>query len=291
MASVTIVTPTFNRGYIINQLYDSLVHQTCKDFEWLVIDDGSNDNTEELFKSYLSKSYEFTIEYIKQPNGGKHRALNKALELAKGKLFFIVDSDDRLMPDAIEKVVNWANSIDDPNLGGIVGLRGRSANEPHGTSFLGNYLDISYLERSDHNIDGDKAEIFFTNKLNQYRFKEFDQETFLTEATLWLDFGFKYKMRYYNEIIYIGDYLNDGLSANIVEINAKTPKGTAFYIRQKIKYGNLSLKEILGLYYYYGQSYKKYLPKEDIVNNLGISRLVFLAANMVYGFVKIIRRK
>ena len=103
---ITIFTPTYNRDYIIINLYKSLLIQTLKDFEWLIIDDGSTDNTELLVSSFI-KDNKINIRYIKQQNGGKHRAINKALEEAKGELFFIVDSDDQLVDNAIERILYY----------------------------------------------------------------------------------------------------------------------------------------------------------------------------------------
>ena len=93
---VTIFTSTFNRCHLLGRLYKSLQNQTCKDFEWIVIDDGSTDKTESFVKSLLTESNPFQITYIKKENGGKHRAINDGVKIAKGRLFFIVDSDDYL---------------------------------------------------------------------------------------------------------------------------------------------------------------------------------------------------
>ena len=104
---ITVFTPTYNRAYIIETLYRSLQRQTYRDFEWLVVDDGSADNTKELFEAWQQEDNFFPIRYVKQENGGKCRAINYGLELAKGKLFFNVDSDDYLTEDAIEKLLSW----------------------------------------------------------------------------------------------------------------------------------------------------------------------------------------
>ena len=101
---ITVFTPTYNRAYIIENLYKSLQRQTFKDFEWLVIDDGSTDNTEELFASWTNE-ISFPVRYIKQQNGGKHRAINRGVKEANGELFFIVDCDDYLREDAVETIL------------------------------------------------------------------------------------------------------------------------------------------------------------------------------------------
>ena len=91
---ITVFTPTYNRAYIIETLYRSLQRQTYRDFEWLVVDDGSADNTQELFEAWQKEDNFFPIRYYKQENGGKCRAMNRGLEMAQGELFFTVDSDD-----------------------------------------------------------------------------------------------------------------------------------------------------------------------------------------------------
>ena len=103
---ITVFTPTYNRGYTLENLFNSLLVQTNKNFEWLIVDDGSTDNTEDLVNRFKDVS-SFKIRYIKKKNGGKHTAINCGVNLAEGFLFFIVDSDDQLTKDAIENLYIW----------------------------------------------------------------------------------------------------------------------------------------------------------------------------------------
>ena len=98
---ITIFTPTYNRGYIIEKLYLSLCNQTSNEFEWLVFDDGSTDNHLDLIERFIADN-KINIRYIYKENGGKHTAINLGVKNANGELFFIVDSDDYLTPDAVE---------------------------------------------------------------------------------------------------------------------------------------------------------------------------------------------
>jgi len=100
---ITILTPTYNRKHTLRRAYDSLINQTNKDFEWLVIDDGSKDDTKELIDEFISEN-KITIKYFFKENGGKHTALNFGTNKAKGELVLILDSDDYLSNDAIELV-------------------------------------------------------------------------------------------------------------------------------------------------------------------------------------------
>ena len=94
---ITLFTPTYNRAYILDKLYRSVQRQTFRDFEWLIIDDGSSDNTEALVRGWMDDGNDFPIRYEKVPNGGKCRAINRGLDLAQGELFFIMDSDYEFM--------------------------------------------------------------------------------------------------------------------------------------------------------------------------------------------------
>ncbi|GBG07669.1 LPS biosynthesis protein [Paenibacillus agaridevorans] len=235
---ITVFTPTYNRGYIIGKLYQSLCDQTCKEFEWLVIDDGSADETESLFKTWAKEKNSFEINYLKVENGGKHRAINKAVQLARGKLFFIVDSDDCLTEDAIAKIVKWEESLEgNGRFCGVSGNRGATPYQMHGTSFAGDYVDATSLERKKLGITGDKAEAFYTQLLRKYKFVEIEGENFMTEATVWDKMAYDgYKLRWFNDVIYISEYLEDGLTRNAKDVFSKNPKGTAYYFKLQIKH-------------------------------------------------------
>ena len=146
---ITVFTPTYNRAYVIDELYNSLLNQTVTDFEWIVIDDGSNDNTEEYFNKICKNENPFKIIYLKQENGGKHRAINRGVQLAEGELFFIVDSDDYLTSDAIEKLIKWRSGLDNSKKwAGISGARGYSGSIPiGGIGGQQGYIDAKNSER------------------------------------------------------------------------------------------------------------------------------------------------
>ena len=171
---ITIFTPTYNRAYIIEKLYYSLKSQVNKNFEWLVIDDGSNDDTELLFQKIQKDNNDVKIRYIKKENGGKHRAINLGVELAEGELFFIVDSDDILTKDAVQKIIEWEETITDKSkFAGVSGNRGYEENKLIGKTFLGEFIDATSLEREKYKILGDKAEVFYTKILKKFKFPEY----------------------------------------------------------------------------------------------------------------------
>lgn len=214
MPFITIFTPTYNRRNLIERLYQSLLVQTVTNFEWLVIDDGSTDDTEKFFAKLSSTEHPFPIRYIKQNNGGKHRAINNGVNNASGKLFFIVDSDDYLTENAIETINQWTTTLDNSHKwAGISGLKGFSKDSVVGQHSESSYVDAKNNERRKYNLLGDKAEVYFTDVLKQHPFPEIPGEKFISEEIVWNAIARDgYYLRWFNEIIYICDYLDDGLT-------------------------------------------------------------------------------
>lgn len=235
MPFITIFTPTFNRCNLIDNLYQSLLKQISKNFEWLVVDDGSTDNTENYFNSLIKKENPFPIHYIKQQNGGKHRAINNGIKQAKGDLFFIVDSDDTLTPNAIEKIIEWSKTLDcSKKWAGFSGLRGFSKEINVGQYNKASFIDAKNTERQQYHLEGDKAEIYFTEILRKYPFPEFIGENFISEEVVWnaiANDGFY--LRWFNEIIYICEYLENGLTKDKSR-NRRNPQGTLCWAKGQL---------------------------------------------------------
>ena len=227
---ITVFTPTYNRAYILPKLYKSLKKQTCMDFEWLVVDDGSTDNTSELFEKWKDER-SFSIRYIKQSNGGKHRAINHGVKVAKGELFFIVDSDDTLSTEAIQRIVNQYMPIrNDMSFGGVCGLRAYHNGERIGGERNFGILDCTSLDfRYKYRIKGDMAEVIRTHVLKEFPFPEVEGEKFCPEALIFNRIATKYKLRYFYEKVYLCEYLEDGLTASIVKVRMKSPQTSTQY--------------------------------------------------------------
>jgi len=276
---VTVFTPTYNRAYTLNQLFESLKQQTVFDFEWLIVDDGSTDGTSALIDSFQNNQL-FDVRYYRQENSGKHVAINNGVDLAEGELFFIVDSDDYLTDDAIEKIISWSSTLpSDDDYAGISGNRGYSVNELIGTTFSGEYIDATALEREKYSITGDKAEVFFARVLRKYKFPVFENEKFMTENVVWYAIAADgYKIRWFNEIIYITEYLPDGLTHKYNKLLATNPKGFAVSTNQKIKLFNLSKKQIYAEYFNYFQTVKESIGFRQASNNLGITTFKMFCA-------------
>lgn len=250
---ITVFTPTYNRGYTLDNLFNSLLVQTNKNFEWLIVDDGSTDNTENIVNGFREVST-FKIRYIKKKNGGKHTAINCGVDLADGFLFFIVDSDDQLTKDAIEKLYKWEQSLEKKkDFAGISGNKGDVSGNLLGSTFKGNYIDATNIERRENNILGDKAEAYYTSVLKKFPFPEIEGENFMTEAIVWDKIAASgLKVRWFNDIIYIVEQREDGLIAQGNSRYANNPKGYAMYVMQCDNIFHLNWKDKLysGYYFY-----------------------------------------
>lgn len=240
---VTIFTPTYNRASLLPNLYKSLQQQTDCSFEWLVVDDGSSDNTGELFAKWTAEA-DFPIQYLKKENGGKHTAINLGLELAQGELFFIVDSDDTLPTDSIQTILRWVGTLpEDANkqFCGVCGLKAYTLDETVGDSFCGEWIDCTCLEREKYGIRGDKAEVFFTEVLRKYPFPVFEGERFVTEAVVWDRMAYDgFMLRFFNEITYLCEYLDSGLTRQGMDLYFRNPEGCGLYYRQCRKFQKFS---------------------------------------------------
>lgn len=250
---ITVFTPTYNRAYIIENLYNSLRRQTYRNFEWLVVDDGSSDNTEELFER-LKKEANFPIQYYRKENGGKGRAINFGLDFAQGELFFNVDSDDYLTDDALEKVAAWEATIaGDKRFCGVVGNLGTSADFSPNTPVEEPYRDASLMERypeySDCPIDGERAYIFYTDFQKKYRYPEFEGEKFITPGIPWNRMAHDgYLVRVFNDIIWIYEYLPDGLSMDTGKF-MRNPYGHGLCIKEKALFLGYNRRQMFRFYY------------------------------------------
>lgn len=276
---ISVFTPTYNRGDLISRVYSSLVEQTFKDFEWIIIDDGSTDQTENLI-SKLKNENKVDIVYHKVQNGGKHRAINKGVSLANGELFFIVDSDDYIVNNALELIVeNWDKIPGKEEFCGVAGLRGYDDDTVIGNHHRDYIFDCSILEyRYKYKIKGDKAEVFVTDILKKNKFPEISNEKFISESIVWNKLGSEYKMRWLNEIIYICNYLENGLSDKSFQLRKNNLEGTLLLYKTNLTYNIPITEKLKSIANYYRFIYhnrenplKKWIGKSPIyLNTLGI---------------------
>lgn len=268
---ITVFTPTYNRAYTLPKLYHSLLEQTCKDFEWLIVDDGSTDETEQLISNLIierdTTSSQFPIRYIKQANGGKHRAINKGVEEAKGELFFIVDSDDYLTSDAVEWVSKTAEPIIcDDSFAGLSGIRVHPDMTKIGSKKNFGTIDATSSEiRGIYHVTGDLAEIYKTDVLKKFPFPDIPGEKFCSEGLIWRRIarsGLKLRYIYYK--IYVCEYLNDGLTEGKFRLRRDNPEYSMLLDSEGVKGNALfydKVRQAINFWRYSENSKKTFVQK------------------------------
>lgn len=239
----TILTPAYNRSTLLPILYKSLCSQKQKKFEWIIIDDDSTDNTEEVVNTFHKSGNDFEIMYLKQKHGGKHRAVNLGVKKATANFIFIVDSDDYLAPYASSCISEWITQIEnDPVIAGVSGKKIYPNGKTVGTFpniKENSYIDVPNTQRYRRHLTGDKAEVYRKDILLRYPFPEFKGEDFVTERICWDKISHDgYVIRWYNTPIYICEYHEGGLSktgANSITGHLKNPNGYTAFVKQSIK--------------------------------------------------------
>lgn len=289
---ITVFTPTYNRAYILENLYRSLQRQTYRDFEWLVVDDGSSDDTEELFQRWSREDNFFPIRYCKQENGGKCRAINRGLEQARGELFFTVDSDDYLTDDALEKVARWESEL--PKDGSYCGFAGNLGTAPDVTPnkpLPGDFFDGTAFDRYGI-VEGERASVFYTEIHRRYLYPEFPGEKFMTEAVTWNRMANDgYKMRFYNDIIWIYEYKEDGLTRSGYALFLNNPQGTGLFFREKAKFFHYPPQTMLGMWYGFTCDAMDRCTNAQIAEYIDMPRWLVAPMKGLHNLIQFIRKK
>lgn len=288
---MTVFTPTYNRAYIIDNLYRSLQHQTFLDFEWLIVDDGSTDDSETVIRRWQAKNNTFQIRYYKKENGGKCSAINMGLELAQGELFFTVDSDDYLTDDALEKVVSWEASLPkNQKFCGVAGNLGTTKDTTSNRIFNLPFFEGSALDRYKM-VDGERAMVFYTEIHKQYLYPLFKGETFMTEAVTWNRMAADgYKIRFYNDIIWVYEYKEDGLTKAGSSVFLNNPKGYGLWLREKAEFEGIGLKDRLKMYYTFTCDLSDRLTNQEIAQCIGTNQLLIAFCNVIHRLKHKIRK-
>lgn len=235
----TVFTPTYNRAHTLSRVYNSLKTQTYRDFEWLIIDDGSIDNTCNLIEQW-QKEAEFPIRYIRQENQGKHIAFNRGVKQAKGELFLTFDSDDACVPEALERFKYHWDSIpekDKAEFSAVTTLCINQDGKLVGNAFPFDILDSNTIElHTKYQVIGEKWGFQKTDIFKEFPFPEIESEKFITEGIIWNRISLKYKTRFVNEKlrIYYED-MNDSLTKYSIKVRARNPRGARLYYQEYLK--------------------------------------------------------
>ncbi len=231
---ITVFTPTYNRAYTLPKLYQSLLDQTNKDFVWLIVDDGSTDDTGSMVTRWKAEQ-KIAIEYVFQENQGKSMAHNLGVKMTKTELFTCVDSDDYLVDSAIAEILACWDSAQEANVG-ILAFK-RTASESL-TRFTRAHSETHSTLRNAYSnlgLTGDTMLIFRTSVISKYEFPRFEGERFVPEAYLYDLIDQDGSLILLEKALYVAEYLDDGYTKNMARLLKRNPKGYLAYINQRLR--------------------------------------------------------
>lgn len=238
MPDITIFTPAYNRAHTLKRLYESIVSQPMNEkVEWLVIDDGSTDNTEQLISAFQTEN-RINIRYYKVPNGGKPRAINRACQLAESEWMFIVDSDDYLAPNILQILIKETIiEAENTKCSGIGVMRSYPNGKMFANPIFEKFAYGTNLERAKLGLDYDCNEVYRISVLSQYPFKVWPGEIFVPEATVLNEMALDgFKIKWINQVGVISEYQEDGMTVNSWRLMKNNPMGYAMSFNHMLKY-------------------------------------------------------
>jgi glycosyltransferase involved in cell wall biosynthesis len=234
---LTIFTPAYNRAHTLPRTYESLCAQQCKDFIWLVVDDGSSDNTAELVKEWQQKDNGFEIRYVYKDNGGMHTAHNTAYALIDTELNTCIDSDDKLAVDAVEKILTKWAQVRDQGYAGIIGLDADFDGNIIGKGFPEGMTETTVIGYYAAGGSGDKKLVYRTEIINQYpEYPVFEGEKYISLAYKYRLIDQSYKMAVLDEVLCNVEYQPDGSTNTMWRQYLKNPKGWACWRKVQMTY-------------------------------------------------------
>ncbi len=234
---LTIFTPTYNRSQTLRRTYQSLCSQTCKEFVWLIIDDGSKDDTKTLVRSWQKESTGFQIKYVYKENGGMHTAHNTAYENIDTELNTCIDSDDAMPSDAVEKILKRWAGVDHKKYAGIMGLDADFDGKIIGTSFPDGLTECTVSGFYARGGTGDKKLVYRTDLICSYPpYPVFEGEKYVSLAYKYLLIDQQYKMNLLNEVLCNVEYQPDGSTNTMWANYLNNTKGWRFWRSIRMKY-------------------------------------------------------
>ena len=278
---VSLFTPTYNRSYTLDRLYESLVNQTDKNFEWIVVDDGSTDDTQEKVMAW-EKDGLIKVRYFYQRNSGKPSAHNRGVEEAQGSLFCCVDSDDYLRCDAVEKIIaTWEKR--NSNHIGILAFRVHIDGTP--ITQIGDSVSQSTLRGAYkyHGLKGDTMLVFDTSVIKKYAFPIIEGEKFIPEGYLYNKLDREGMLIIFREGLYICEYQPDGYTANVDRLLFNNYKSYIFHVNTRSREVDIFIEQYFDSIRYTAIAFA-HLRGQIISNaeNKGMAFLALLPGYLLY---------
>ena len=255
MIRLTVFTPAYNRAHTLPSTYESLCNQKCKDFCWLIIDDGSTDDTEQLVKGWMEKDNGFEIQYIYKENGGMHTAHNMAYENITTELNVCVDSDDCMAEDGVAKILKKWDEVKDSGYAGIIGLDADMNGKIIGKSFPKSMKETTLMGYYAMGGAGDKKLVYRTDIIKKYPpYPVFEGEKYVALAYKYRLIDQEYKLAVLPQILCNGEYQEDGSSGTMWKQYLKNPKGFAFWRKICMRYPESRKRKIVDCIHYCSSS-------------------------------------
>lgn len=255
MAVLTVFTPTYNRAHTLLRTYESLLQQDCKDFVWLVVDDGSTDHTAELVRRWQSKENGFEIRYIYKENGGMHTAHNTAYAHIDTELNTCIDSDDKLAPGAVRMILDKWERVRDQGYAGMIGLDADFEGKLIGKGFPSGLTETTLSGYYAAGGSGDKKLIYRTDVIRQYPpYPVFPGEKYVSLSYKYRLIDQDYLMSTLDEVLCNVEYQPDGSSNNMWCQYLNNPKGFAFWRKVCMKYPTSKKRMVVDCIHYCSSS-------------------------------------
>lgn len=290
MIRLTVFTPAYNRAHTLPRTYESLCSQNCKDFCWLIIDDGSIDNTAQLVKGWMEKDNGFKIQYIYKENGGMHTAHNMAYENITTELNVCVDSDDCMAEDGVAKILKKWDEVKDSGYAGIIGLDADMNGKIIGKSFPKSMKETTLMGYYAMGGAGDKKLVYRTDIIKKYPpYPVFEGEKYVALAYKYRLIDQDYKLAVLPQVLCNVEYQEDGSSGTMWKQYLKNPKGFAFWRKICMRYPESKKRKIVDCIHYCSSSQiagnKKYIQESPK------RLLTFFCTPMGWILTSVIRKK
>lgn len=293
MVTLTVFTPTYNRSGLLKRLYVSLKQQTSNDFMWIIVDDGSTDDTRNIVEGWIKESNSFEIKYIYKENGGLHTGYNTAIANATTELMVPIDSDDYMPEDSVEKIVKFWKENGSDNYAGIIGLD----YDTNGNLIGGEIPNVKTINPVDLTINtynikqGDRKYVVRTDLFKKYApMKVYEGEKCFNPHFMQLQIGMEKPFLYYPEKLCIVDYQNDGMSTYIYKQYYSSPNSFADTRLLYLSFPKSPFKFVIKQCIHYVSSCIL-AHRKIFIKNLNHKMLIFCCLPLGWGLSILIKNK
>ena len=287
---LTVFTPAYNRAHTLPRTYESLLQQDCKDFIWLIVDDGSEDNTAELVRQWQTNDNGFEIRYVYKENGGMHTAHNTAYENIDTELNVCIDSDDKLAPSAVRKILTKWEQVQNMGYAGLIGLDADFDGKVIGKGFPEDMTETTVIGYYAAGGSGDKKLVYRTDIINQYpHYPVFEGEKYVSLSYKYRLIDQEYKMAVIDEVLCNVEYQPNGSTNTMWRQYLMNPKGWAFWRKVCMEYPVSKKRMLVDCVHYCASCFLA--GSRHFVRESPQKILTFLCAPAGLLFVGVIKRK